>query len=116
MTSGDLATRYLTEVSNERDPERRRKAIEGLFDEAIRYVDQDGPVDGREAFIRRIDDLAALMGPATLFSLKRPAQGVDDLLVFHWQLGTPDDDPVLGGSDVAIVRNGRITRLYAVLD
>src|SRR5688500_17773030 len=103
MTSADLATRYLAKVSNERDPQRRREAIEGLFDKAIRYVDQDGPVDGREAFIRRIDYLAAMMGPRTQFSLKRPAQEVDDLLVFHWQLGTPDSDPILSGTDVAIV-------------
>lgn len=111
-----LVAAYLGDVSNESDRDRRRTAIARLFDEDVRYVDQDGPVDGREDFIRRIDALAAMMGPAQRFSLRRPVQHADDAVLFHWQLGAPGEDPVLAGSDIALVRGGRIFRLYAVLD
>ncbi|MGC5171763.1 nuclear transport factor 2 family protein [Microbacterium sp. DT81.1] len=116
MNPEDLVAAYLADVSNEADPDRRRTAIERLFDENVRYVDQDGAVDGREDFIRRIDALAAMMGPSTRFSLRRPVQHADDAVLFHWQLGAPGEDPVLAGSDIALVRDGRISRLYAVLD
>lgn len=116
MTHSELVTSYLADVSNEPDPVRRRIAIERLFHEHVRYVDQDGPVIGREAFTQRIDTLAGMMAPTSKFSLKRPAQPVDNAVLFHWQLGTPGEDPVLAGSDIALIEDGRIHRLYAVLD
>lgn len=88
----------------------------GFFDENVRYVDQDGAVEGRENFIRRVDALAAMMGPTTRFSLRRPVQHVDDAVLFQWQLGAPGEFPVLAGSNIALVKDGRILRLYAVLD
>jgi hypothetical protein len=116
MDAKELVDRYLSEVSNETDAERRHAAIADLFDEAVRYVDQDGPVDGREAFTRRIDDLAKMMRPNSRFTLTRPVQTVDDAVLFHWRLGTPDATDALTGTDIALVKDGRILRLYAVLD
>ncbi|MFD4957191.1 nuclear transport factor 2 family protein [Microbacterium sp. NPDC058389] len=116
MNLAELAASYLEDVSNEPDAQRRHEAIERLFHEDMRYVDQDGPVDGREAFAARIDALSAMMGPTARFSLRRPAQAVDDAVLFHWRLGAPTEDADLEGADIALVRDGRIHRLYAVLD
>jgi hypothetical protein len=116
MDADELVARYLDDVSNEPDPELRRLAIEALFDDAVRYVDQDGPVDGREAFTRRIDELAAMMSPGSRFTLTRPVRAVDDAVLFHWRLGVPDAVDTLSGTNVALVRDGRVVRLYAVLD
>jgi len=116
MDAAELVASYLEDVSNEPDADRRRDAIERLFHEDVRYADQDGPVNGREALAERISVLAALMGPTARFSLRRPAQGVDDAVIFQWRLGAPTEDPDLEGTDVALIRDGRIARLYAVLD
>ncbi|MEV7397162.1 nuclear transport factor 2 family protein [Aeromicrobium sp. NPDC092404] len=116
MDPEDLVAAYLEEVSNEPEGERRRAAIQRLFAEGVRYVDQDGPVDGREAFIERIHTLATMMRPTSEFSLTKPVKHVDDAVIFHWQLGVPGEDPSLAGMNFAIVEDGRIVRLYAVLD
>lgn len=116
MDAAEFARRYLDDVSNEPDAGRRRRAIEELFAEDVRYSDQDGVVEGREAFIRRIDELAAMMSPGSLFTLSRPAQAVDDAIVFHWRLGEPGAEPSLSGIDIAVRGPQGIHRLYAVLD
>lgn len=116
MTPEDLVSSYLADVSNEPDPARRRAAIERLFQETIRCADQDGVVEGRENFVRRIDALAAMMAADARFVLRGPVQHVDDAVLFHWQLGAPGEVPSLAGTDMALVRDGRIFRLYAVLD
>lgn len=116
MDADELVAHYLAEVSNETRPERRHAAIAALFDETVRYVDQDGPVVGREAFTRRIDELASMMAPGAQFTLTRPVQAIDDAVLFHWRLGSLDSTDPLTGTDVALVRDGRIHRLYAVLD
>ncbi|QIG38861.1 nuclear transport factor 2 family protein [Microbacterium sp. 4R-513] len=116
MEPSELVEQYLASVSNEPDAEARGEAIERLFTEDIRYVDQDGVVEGREDFIRRIDALAAMMGPTSRFSLTKPVQQADDAVLFHWQLGTPGEAPALTGADIALVKDDRIFRLYAVVD
>jgi hypothetical protein len=116
MDADELVAHYLADVANESNPERRRAAIVTLFDDAVRYVDQDGAIDGRDAFTRRIDELASMMAPNAQFTLTRPARAVDDAVLFHWRLGTPDSTSPLTGTDIALVRDGRIHRLYAVLD
>ncbi|MGB4777670.1 nuclear transport factor 2 family protein [Microbacterium sp.] len=112
----ELVERYFAEVSNEPDGGKRRAGIEVLFDENVRYVDQDGPVEGREAFIARITELATLMGEGMRFTSRRPPQRAEEALLFSWALGRPGEEPVLVGTDVAIVADGRITRLYAVVE
>lgn len=82
MDADELVARYLSDVSNESDPARRRASIAALFDDNVRYVDQDGPIDGREAFTQRIDELASMMGPNARFTLTRPVQAVDDAVLF----------------------------------
>ena len=46
----------------------------------------------------------------------RAVRGVADPGMRPWRLGPPGAEPVLGGLDVAQVVDGRIARLWTVLD
>ncbi len=107
---------YLTEVSNERDPDRRHAAIGRLFDANVLYVDQDGPVRGRDEFTRRIDDLAARMSPTMRFDLQRAPQHETDSVLWRWQLAEPGQPPVVSGAEGAIFDTDRVVRLYSIID
>ncbi|WP_228479981.1 nuclear transport factor 2 family protein [Microbacterium abyssi] len=111
-----FAETYLDAVSNERDPNRRREAIDRLFDVNMRYIDQDGSASGRDAFTRRIDDLAAMMTPTARFELQRPAQYETDCVLFRWQLAEPGNLPLVAGAEVAVFTDGRVVSLYSIVD
>ena len=55
-------------------------------------------------------------GPGLVFSASGPYRGVADLGMRPWTLAPPDGAPVLAGLDVAQVVDGRIARLWTVLD
>jgi hypothetical protein len=112
----ELMERMLQGVFNEPDPERRATAIAETFAEDVVFTDAEGTVTGRAALAAKVTGLLA-QGPGLVFSHDGPLREIPGMLgVRAWRLGPPGGAPVLGGLDVAEVRDGLIATLYTVLD
>jgi len=115
-TVAELMERMLRDVFNEPDPERRDTAIAATFAEDVVFTDAEGTVTGRAALTAKVTGLLE-QGPGLVFSHAGPLREIPGTLgVRAWRLGPPGGAPVLGGLDVAEVRDGLIATLYTVLD
>ncbi|MEJ2863706.1 nuclear transport factor 2 family protein [Actinomycetospora flava] len=110
-----LAQRNLFEVFDERDPEARARAAEEIYSGDIEFHDPEGTVRGREAVAAKagalLDD-----APGFAFSLIRARQNAGTVSVLDWAFGPDGGDPVVTGTDVVLVADGRIRSLHTLLD
>jgi hypothetical protein len=115
-TVAEPTERMLQGVFNEADPARRDAAIAETFAEDAVFTDAEGTVTGRAALAAKVTDLLA-QGPGLVFVHDGPLREIPGTLgVRARRLGPPGGAPVLGGLDVAVVRDGLIATLYTVLD
>ncbi|MEU2350184.1 nuclear transport factor 2 family protein [Modestobacter sp. NPDC049651] len=110
-----LLARMVQEVFNEPDADRRAAVIAEVFAADVVFVDGERVVTGHEELAATVTGLLA-QGPGMVFTPTGSFRGVGDLGMRPWRLGPPGGDPVLGGLDVAQVADGRITRLWTLLD
>ena len=95
-------------VFSERDPEKRRAAIERTYVEDVRFIDPDGESVGREALNDRAQKI---LGDAPWdFALEEDglAYVSTDTAVQPWRFGPPGS-PVVRGIDVLTVRDGSVS-------
>jgi SnoaL-like protein len=114
-TAAELLERMLEGVFNEPDPQRRAAVIGEVFADDVVFADDERTVRGRDELAATVTGLLA-QGPGLVFTPAGPFRGVGDLGMRPWRLGPPGGEPVLGGLDVAQVVDGRIARLWTVLD
>jgi ketosteroid isomerase-like protein len=101
-------------VFNERDEERRLKAIADNYTEDVIWTDPDGTTHGHEAMNARAQNL--LDGnPDFVFSAAGQIHVSGDLGHLAFNVGVPEQPPAVSGYDVALVRDGRIAVLYTLL-
>jgi hypothetical protein len=109
-----LMNANLHEVFGERDPERRRAAIERTYTEDVEFLDPEEIVVG-------YDDLDAKAGrllagaPEFVFSAAGPVYVNHDMGYLAWNLGPEGQPPVVRGVDSCFVRDGRIAKVYTLL-
>lgn len=111
----ELVYQMLEHVFNERDAERRADAVASVFAEDVMFVDPEGVVRGHDALARRVESILA-DAPGFVFRLAAPIQEVAEVGLDRWGFGPVDGDPVVRGTDVAIVDGGRIARLYTLIE
>ena len=106
----------LERVFNERDAAKRATALADLFvDEPIMYEPTD-VVRGRAAIADVAGKLLEQFGPTFRFRPVGTAVGHHGLGSLQWQAG-PDGGPIIvTGADVAEVVDGRIARLWVLLN
>lgn len=102
------------DVFAERDPEKRRAAIERTYAEDVRFIDPNGESAGREA----IDDRAQKIlddAPAN-FVLEEdgPAYVSPDTAIQAWRFGPPGS-PEVRGIDVLTVRDGSVSVVQTLI-
>lgn len=116
MTDFDVVVqRYLT-TWNEADPAARRKAVDDLFSEDVRYIDPVAAVQGRDALDGLIGAVQAQF-PGFVFTSGGPADAHHDQGRFTWHLGLPGTEPPVIGFDVAeLDADGRIRLVLGFLD
>jgi SnoaL-like domain len=101
-------------VFNERDEERRLKAITDNYTEDVVWTDPDGRTHGHEAMNERARNL--LDGnPDFVFTAAGQIHVSRDLGHLAFNLGVPEQPPAVSGYDVALVRDRRIAVLYTLL-
>lgn len=111
----ELAHLNLIGVFGERDPQKRAAVIEQIYAEQVSFADPDEVVVGRAALDAKAQHL--LDGaPGFVFSHAGPLRIVQDLAIQAWHFGPEGAPPVVSGTDILLVEDGRIARLYTVLD
>jgi len=102
-------------VFNERDAERRMKAIADNYTEDLIWTDPEGTAHGHEAMNERAQNLLDGI-PGFVFTAARPIHVSRDLGHLAFNLGVPEQPPAVSGYDVALVRDGRIAVLYTLVN
>ena len=115
-TPARLMTASLLEVFGERDPARRRAAMQHTFADNITFHDPEGNVTGHEALEARIEALYADTPPDWAFQAAAPAAEVADLGRATWTFGPPAGPEAARGMDIGIIADGRITTLYTIIE
>jgi hypothetical protein len=110
----ELMLANLFAVFSERDPGRRLEVIARNYTEDVIWTDPDGTTQGHEAMNEQAQKLLDRM-PDFAFSAAGPAHVSRDLGLLAFNLGLPEQPPAVSGIDVALVRDGRIARLYTLL-
>jgi hypothetical protein len=110
----ELLYSNLHEVFPERDPERRRSAIERTYTEDVTFIDPERKVVGRQALSDRAQKL--LDDAPADFSLEEdgPRYLGPDTAALAWRLGPPSR-PVARGIDILTIRDGRVTVLRTLI-
>jgi hypothetical protein len=111
----NLLVRNLHEVFGERDPARRRIAIEAIFDRDCVFSDPAGRHVGRRALEDAVVALRAQY-PDHVFSQIGGVDALQDCGRLAWAFGSPHDPRLITGLDVAVVKAGRISALYTFLN
>ena len=111
----ELLERMVQDVFNEPDAQRRSVMIAELFTEDVVFSDPQMTVTGRTELAAAVTGLLA-QGPGFVFTPVGDFRGVGSLGLRAWRLGPPGAEPVLGGTDVVEVVDGRIAKLWTMLD
>lgn len=111
----DLARANLLEVFGERDSTRRLAAIERLHAPQVVFTDPEGSVSGHQAVNAKAGGILASAPPDFVFSPAGTAYSAGDIAYIRWSFGPDGGTPVVTGTDVVVVTDGRISRLYTML-
>ena len=101
-------------VFNQRDPERRLKAIATNYTEDVVWTDPEGTAQGHQAMNEQGQKLLDRL-PSFAFSAAGPVHVAGDLGLLAFNLAILGQPPVVSGIDVALVRDGRIALLYTIV-
>ena len=110
----ELLLDNLFAVFNVHDPERRLEALARNYTEDVVWTDPDGTFEGHEAMNAQAQKLIDRM-PDFAFTAAGPVYVAGDMGLLAFNLGVPEQSPAVSGIDVALVRDGRIARLYTFL-
>lgn len=111
----NLLLRNLHGVFGERDPARRKTAIEAIFDRDCLFSDPHGRHVGHRALEAAAAALQAQF-PDYIFSQIGKPDAIADSERLAWAFGPPQEPHRITGLDVVIVNAGRISALYTFLD
>jgi len=106
----------LEHVFNERDSQRREKAIEEIFVSEPVMFEPDNVVTGRAAIAAVAGALLERFGPTFRFVPAGLAVGHHGLGILRWQAGPADGPVAVTGADVAEIVDGKIARLWVLLN
>jgi hypothetical protein len=103
-------------VFNERNADRRRAALTELYAKDATLYDPEGVATGQEAISGAIDQLLQTLPPDFVFTAAGQAVGHNGAARLFWQVGPPNGPVAITGTDVALLEEGRINRLYVFVD
>src|ERR1700726_4910874 len=108
MPDANELLRINHEVTAERDPERRRAALERAYVDDLRFLDAAGEVVGRQAFSDRVQKILDDAPADFVLEVDGLAYVGPDTAAQPWRFGPPGN-PVIRGMDVLTVRDGVVS-------
>jgi hypothetical protein len=106
----------LNRVFNERDAALRIAAVNELFAEDPVFYEPDEVITGRQPIADIAGALLEKFGPAFTFVADGVAVGHHGLGYLRWHAGPKDGPVAVTGADIAEIVDGRIARLWVMLD
>jgi hypothetical protein len=113
-TVAGLMEANLLQVFNERDDERRAKAIAATYAPDVEFADPEGVATGHAELNAKARGLLE-QSPGFVFAPAGPVLVNHDLGHLAWQFGPEGAPPVVRGIDIALVEDGVIKKLYTML-
>ncbi len=110
-----LVQANLLEVFGERDPARRAAAIERIHAPQVVFTESEGSVTGRDAIAAKAQAILHGAPDDFVFAPEGAAYSAGDVAYVRWTFGRPGQPPAVTGTDVAVIVDGRIARLYTML-
>jgi hypothetical protein len=111
----EIAARYVA-AWNETDAGRRRALVAALWTEDASYVDPMMAGEGHDGIEGLIAGVQARF-PGFRFSLSGRPNGYGDRLRFSWDLGPDGAEPLVQGTDFAVLAgDGRIRAVTGFID
>jgi len=104
----ELLHSNLHEVFSERDPQRRRAAIERTYTEDVTFIDPEGEFAGRQALSDQAQKLLDGLGAGFVFEEDGPQYVGTDTAALAWRIGPPGS-PVARGIDILTIRDGCVS-------
>ena len=105
----------LLAVFDERDPQRRATAIADTYSEDVQWIDDDGVVIGRDQLNSKAAELQEELSGLN-FVKAGPVRQTRGLGFLEWEVRAPEGAAVASRFDVAEIVDGRIVRLWTVLN
>lgn len=106
----------LARIFNERDAARRTAAAQEIFaDDAVMY-EPAGVVEGRDAITAVAGALLEQFGADFSFQADGVGVGHHGMGTLRWRAGPAAGPVMISGTDLAEVSEGRITRLWVLID
>jgi hypothetical protein len=116
-TASTLLQANLERVFSERDAGRRRQAIQELYAPDADFFEENEPTyAGTEEIVRAVSQLLAALPPTLVFSMVAPATQNHDMGKLLWRGHLPDGKTIVTGTDIAVVKEGRIRSLHVFVD
>jgi hypothetical protein len=106
----------LERIFNERDPQQRAHALAELTVAVPLMYEPDAMVEGRDAISAVAGRLLERFGSDFAFVADGRAAGHHGMASLRWHAGPRGGDPVVTGIDTAEIVDGRIARLWVLLD
>jgi len=106
----------LQHVFNERDTVRRADAIAELYSTDPTMYEPDAVIEGREAISAVAAKLLDQFGPEFRFTPEADPVGRHGVGSMRWYAGTSATPRMVTGTDTAEIVDGRIARLWVLLD
>jgi hypothetical protein len=106
----------LHRVFNERNPVLRDAAIADLHVADPIMYEPDAIVEGRQAISDTAGKLLYSFGADFTFVPEGKGLGHHGMATLRWQAGTPGNPAMVWGADAAEIIDGRIARLWVLLD
>jgi len=105
----------LLAVFDERDPHRRAAAIAVTYADDVEWIDDEGTTTGHGELNAKAAELQEKL-PGMHFVKIGPVRQTRGLGFLAWEVRTPDDATVASGFDIAEISDGRITRMWTMLN
>ena len=106
----------IVRVFNERDPDRRRVALDELYTDNATLCDPETVATGPQAISDAVGSLHRMLPSGFVFTAVGHAVGHNGAARLFWQAGPPGGPAAVTGTDVAHFENGRIKLLYVFVD
>jgi hypothetical protein len=103
-------------VFSERDPAKRAGVIAEIYTAEPVLLEPSDIVRGRDNISQTVDNLLERFGPDFAFVPVGQANGHHGLAHLAWHAGPNNGPAVVTGADVAEIVDGRIARLWVLLD
>ena len=115
MTDLTAIARNYVAAWNEADAARRTDLLDAAFTQDVSYRDPIMQGDGHSGMTQLIEGVQQRF-PGFRFSLRGTPDGFGDYIRFSWNLGPEGLDPVIEGTDIGVIENGRLKSITGFLD